>query len=80
MWRKSQQKPQWRRGDAEPWYDEKGGSGDVSPPTREPGSDDGPPSGATQTCRFCDSMSVDISKDGKSAHCTDCDKGWSLGR
>ncbi len=86
VWRKSQRQPQWRRKDAEPWYDEKGSRSAEQPalgqepkPEREPGSDDGPPSG-TQTCRFCDSLSVDVSKDGKTAQCTDCGKGWPLGR
>ena len=46
---------------------------------REPGSDDGPPS-AAQECKFCGSVAVDISANGKSAQCTDCSKGWNLGR
>jgi len=81
VWRKSQKAPQWRRGDAEPWYDEKGDSKRAASPQpdREPGSDDDAPAG-TQTCRFCDSLSVDVSADGKSAQCTDCNKGWNLGR
>lgn len=43
VWRESEKKPQWRRIDATPWWDEKGEVKDraMPPQHREPGSDDG---------------------------------------
>ncbi len=72
VWRKSSQKPQWRRRDAEPWYDETGGSAADK-------ASDGKSEGKTQTerpmaCPHCKSPNVGETPDGH-AFCKDCRKG-----
>ena len=52
----------------------------AKPREREPGEDDDTPPSQAATCRFCDSVSVVVSKNGKSAECADCHRGWNLGR
>jgi ribonuclease HI len=79
VWRQSSTKPQWRRKDAQPWYDEKGGAQpSAAQPAREPGSDDAAPPSATPACAHCGSINVEV--DGpKWYRCKDCKKGTQRG-
>ena len=71
VWRKGVTKPQWRRKDAQPWYDESGSAGQ-SETTAGPGPSS--TSTATVKCPHCKSTNIGTSNDG-AAFCKDCRKG-----
>lgn len=81
VWRKSQRTPQWRRKDAEPWYDEKD-SGTATTAAEATTKNKNAPPSETEACPFCGSVDFVTSKDGASAVCAqkECSKGWGLGR
>lgn len=87
VWRESKPRPQWRRKDAEAWHDEKGQARPRGPEkgpkkTREPGEDDGEPPDAKPGfgCPYCGSGEYVTDSKGKTAVCSQCNKGWNLGR
>lgn len=67
VWRQSSNKPQWRRKDATPWFDEKGGATEQKT---------GAAGDATTTtkCPHCGSANIGTAKDG-AAFCRNCSKG-----
>lgn len=79
VWRQEQNRPQWRRKDAQPWHDETGAVDPktvAAPPSStqcEPG-DNMPPPSKTMSCPHCSSISLVETKDGH-LFCADCRRG-----
>lgn len=83
VWRKGTPKPQWRRKDATPWYDESGQSEPPRQERREEASEPKPsqarPPSETPSCAHCGSISVQ--RDPKAPGwlvCADCKKGTQV--
>jgi len=81
VWRKKERAPQWRRKDAEPWFDEKGSADERPAPPAASTTKPAHPS-SKAGCPFCGSADFVLSADGASAVCSqeECGKGWNLGR